>query len=85
MTIRKPLATLALAGGAFGLSMGIGYAAASAATTGGTTNTNSSSSASPPATTPRPVCPNMGGAPGPSGSGPSGSSPSGSGGGTTTG
>ena len=72
MVLRKPLVTLALAGGAFGLSMGIGYAAASAATGGNPSTTvpstsSSSSSTSPSTTTPKHPCPNMGGAPGPSG------------------
>ena len=71
MGLRKPLATLAMAGGAFGLSMGIGYTVASAATTGSTSNNQSSSSSGTPTTAPTHVCPNMGGVPGPSSSGPS--------------
>jgi hypothetical protein len=81
MVLRKPLATLALAGGAFGLSMGIGYTVASAATggstsTGGSSTTVPSSSSSPsstPSTTaPKHTCPNMGGSQGPPGAGSAG-------------
>jgi hypothetical protein len=43
MVLRKPLATLALAGGAFGLSMGIGYAVASATTGASTTSASTAS------------------------------------------
>jgi hypothetical protein len=72
MVLRKPLVTLALAGGAFGLSMGIGYAVASAATSGSTTASSSSatvsSSSATSTTTPSHPCPNMGSAPGASGS-----------------
>ena len=76
MVLRKPLATLALAGGAFGLSMGIGYAVASAATGGSTSTGNSSTtvpssspSSSPSTTAPKHTCPNMGGSQGPPGAG----------------
>ena len=74
MVLKKPLVTLALAGGAFGLSMGISYAVASAAT-GGSTNTTvpstsaSTSSTSPSTTTPKHPCPNMGGSQAPTGAG----------------
>jgi hypothetical protein len=79
MVLKKPLVTLALAGGAFGLSMGISYAVASAAT-GGSTNTNvpsttvstsstSPSTSTPSTTTPNHPCPNMGGSQAPTGAG----------------
>ena len=66
MKFRKPLTTLALAGGTVGLSMGIGLAVASAATTNHPTTTVPSSSGSTShATHP---CPNMGGSSGSSSS-----------------
>lgn len=66
MKLRRPLTTLALAGGAFGLSMGIGLAVASAATTNHPTTTVPSSSGSTSTTTH--PCPNMGGSSGSSSS-----------------
>jgi hypothetical protein len=66
MKLRRPLITLALAGGAFGLTMGIGLAVASAATTNHPTTTVPSSSGSTSTTTH--PCPNMGGSSGSSSS-----------------
>ena len=66
MKLWRPLITLALAGGAFGLTMGIGLAVASAATTNHPTTTVPSSSGSTSTTTH--PCPNMGGSSGSSSS-----------------
>ena len=66
MKLRRPLTTVALAGGAFGLSMGIGFAVANAATTNHPTTTVPSSSGSTSTTTH--PCPNMGGSSGSSSS-----------------
>ena len=71
MKLKRPLTTLALAGGAVGLSMGVGLAVASAATTNHPTTSVPSSSESTSTTTH--PCPNMGGSSG--SSGPSRSTP----------